>query len=70
MSKTIFYRKTSVRDGVYQGFQTGYEVTIRTLVLQSPIVFKTANGLRGVNIPVTVTVKDGQASVEVQGNKQ
>jgi len=54
---SIFWQETKVPDGVYGGIQSGYEVEI--LVNDKRVRFHTERGLRGINIPVTVTIKDG-----------
>lgn len=59
---TTFYMKYIMPDGIYEGKQSGYEVEISTL----GIWFKTEHGLRGVNIPVVITVKNNEAKVEIK----
>jgi hypothetical protein len=49
-------------DGIYEGKQSGHEVEISTL----GIWFKTEYGLRGINIPVVITVKNNEAKVEIK----
>ncbi len=56
---SIFWQETTVPDGVYKGRQGGYEVEI--LVNDKRVKFHTQHGIRGINIPVTVTIKDGHA---------
>ncbi len=58
---TEFWTKSFMVDGLYAGLQTGYEV----ILLDYPVKFKTERGLRGINIPVRVTIINGKAEVKV-----
>jgi hypothetical protein len=46
-------------DGSYNGIWGGYIVTI----MGNGYTFETENGVKGINIPVAVEVKDGEAKV-------
>lgn len=60
---STFWQETTVPDGIYKGTQSGYEVEI--LVNDKRVKFHSGRGLRGINIPVTVTIKDGRATVNI-----
>jgi hypothetical protein len=61
---SVFYRQCNMVDGTYSGKQGGYRVHV--LLSDGGVVwFETENGLRGRDIPVTVVVKDGVATVTV-----
>jgi hypothetical protein len=51
-------------DGIYQGKASGYEVEITEGKYTGTIV-KMANGVRGMNIPATITVENGDISITI-----
>jgi hypothetical protein len=48
-------------DGLYEGVWGGY--TVEMTVMGCLVTFQTNNGVRGMNVPVYVQVKDGVATV-------
>lgn len=61
--KLMTFRKSALPDGGYAGLISGYTVTFRT----NGRVFEAQAeiGVRGLNVPCTVVVKDGSAVVIV-----
>jgi hypothetical protein len=57
-----FWQEAQIPDGVYEGMWGGYEVRMK--VNGNAIKFNTNSGVRGLNIPVTVTVTNGEAEVK------
>lgn len=53
---------SKIPTGMYPGFWGGYEV--ETIIDGETYQFRTENGIRTMNAPVIVTVKDGVVSVE------
>jgi ribosomal protein L11 len=51
---------TSVPDGNYSGTWGGYIINVK--IKDKEYQMKTEKGVRGINIPVVVTVKDGKAT--------
>ena len=51
--------KNKLVDGSYNGIWGGYIVTI----IGNGYTFETETGVKGINIPVTVEVEDGEAKV-------
>lgn len=60
---TEFYKTCKLDDGTYEGLQSGYSVTILRDG-KKDVIYTSKNGVRGINIPVRVTVKDGNATEE------
>ena len=56
-----FWQETQIPDGVYEGRWGGYEVEM--MVNGNLVKFDTKSGVRGTNIPVTVTVTNNKAKV-------
>lgn len=57
-----FVTEIAIPDGTYHGRWGGYEVEMT--INGSRVTFRTEDGVRGLNIPVTVVVKDGMADVQ------
>lgn len=57
----------TIQNGSYQGVWGGY--IIQANVAGKKVEIETRNGVRGFNIPVTVTFKDGHWSASHKGNK-
>ncbi len=61
--KLLTYKKSALPDGSYSGLMSGYTVSFsvngKMFEAQAEI------GVRGLNIPCTVTVTDGNAAVKV-----
>lgn len=53
---------SKIPTGIYTGLWGGYEV--ETIIDGETYQFKTENGIRTMNAPVLVTVKDGVVIVE------
>lgn len=53
---------TSVPDGDYPGTWSGY--TVLTSINSRAVQLRTVNGIRGINVPCVVRVRDGVIKVE------
>lgn len=53
-------KKMNIPDGVYDGLWGGWEVEI----IEYGLTFRVDAGVRGINIPVIITVNDGMAVCE------
>ena len=61
----IYKQESLIADGQYEGTMTGYEVKFTTETGQ----FMTRSlhyGIRGLNVPVVVTIKGNEIEVEVK----
>lgn len=63
-STGTFWQQATIPDGVYDGIWGGYEVKMK--VNGTAVKFNTKSGVRGINIPVTVTVTDGEAKIRTK----
>src|SRR6185437_9038493 len=62
----FFHRQEIIPpDGAYSAVWSGYVVLMD--VGGKQIEFQATDGVRGINVPVTVTVKDGVAEVRTKG---
>lgn len=52
--------EVDLADGSYEGLQSGYTVTVEN------IKFRTSVGLKGLNIPVKITVLNKKAKVKTK----
>ncbi len=57
-----FWQKVMPPDGIYDGKQSGYNVRLQ--IDGKEIQCQAENGVRGLNIPVIVTITEGVASVK------
>jgi hypothetical protein len=58
----ILTRVVFVPNGVYQGTWGGYRVTMK--LGEDNVEFNTDDGVSGLDVPVTVTIQNGVATVE------
>jgi adenine specific DNA methylase Mod len=67
VSKEIPKLSNVLKDGEYAGAWSGYNVKVR---LSKTLIYnlETDVGVRGLNIPCKVTIKDGKATVDTLGS--
>lgn len=53
-----------LRDGGYHAYWSGW--TIQVVILPENKFYKTDRGMKGINVPCWVTVKDGKGSIIVK----
>ena len=58
--ETTAINKIDIPDGTYQGLWSGYDVVIEGL---GDIKIKTSDGIKGINVPCTITVKNREARI-------
>ncbi len=63
-STGTFWQQATIPDGVYDGIWSAYEV--KMTVNGNAVKFNVKSGIRGLNIPVAVTVTDGVAKVRTK----
>lgn len=61
----IYKKVSDVADGKYEGKMSGYEIIFETQKGQF-MTRSLHSGIRGINVPVVVTIKGNEIEVEVE----
>lgn len=57
----------TIPDGIYQGIWGGYKIEVK--IKDKTYEMTTEEGVRGINVPVIITIKDGEATFVTLNNQ-